>query len=114
MGDVKYAEDLGAAVVKTDKGRVTVFANGHIMVIAGKEESEALLDEVCTDILRVQMCTGCKICEKNCPRGAIKIAQTIVVDEKKCNRCGKCANGCIAADRAARIISRLRKTNRES
>ena len=30
LGDVKYDEDLGAAVIKTDYGRATVFANGHI------------------------------------------------------------------------------------
>ena len=42
IGEVKYAEDLGAAVLKTDKGRATVFANGHIMIIAGKEEAEEL------------------------------------------------------------------------
>ncbi|MDD1761916.1 MAG: phosphoadenosine phosphosulfate reductase family protein [Methanothrix sp.] len=107
LGEVKYAEDLGAAVVTTEKGRVTVFANGHIMIIAGKEEAEALLRDASSVILRVQMCTRCKICEKNCPRGAISIADTIVIDEAKCNRCGKCADGCIAADRAARIISRL-------
>jgi len=107
LGDMKYAEDLGAAVVKTEKGRVTVFANGHIMIVAGKEDAEALLHEVCTIILRVQMCTRCKICEKNCPRGAISIVDTIAVDETKCNRCGKCKKGCIAADRAARIIARL-------
>lgn len=111
LGDVKYAEELGAAVVKTDKGRMTVFANGHIMIIAGKEESEALLHEVCNIILRVQMCTRCKICEKNCPRGAISIADTIVIDEMKCNCCGKCADGCIAADRAARIIAKLTSLN---
>ena len=107
LGEVKYAEDLGAAVVTTEKGRVTVFANGHIMIIAGKEEAEALLREVSSAILRVQMCTRCKICEKNCPRGAISISDTIAVDKTKCNRCGKCSKGCIAADRAARIIAKV-------
>ena len=47
LGEVKYAEDLGAAVLKTDKGRASVFANGHIMIIAGKEEAEELLRDVC-------------------------------------------------------------------
>ncbi|MDQ1282934.1 MAG: phosphoadenosine phosphosulfate reductase, partial [Euryarchaeota archaeon] len=107
LGEVKYAEDLGAAVVKTERGRVTVFANGHIMIIAGKEEAEALLREVSSVILRVQMCTRCKICEKNCPREAISIADTIAVDKTKCNRCGKCSKGCIAADRAARIVAKV-------
>ena len=45
LGEVKYEEDLGAAVVKTDYGRATAFANGHIMIIAGKLEAEELLQK---------------------------------------------------------------------
>ncbi|MDD1750881.1 MAG: hypothetical protein LUO89_13525, partial [Methanothrix sp.] len=114
LGDVKYAEDMGAAVIKTDKGRATAFANGHIMVIAGKEQAEELLRSICMTVLRVQMCTRCKICETNCNRGAITVAETITIDEKKCNHCGRCAKGCIAADQAAKIYSRLDATGKAS
>ena len=107
LGEVKYAEDMGAAVIKTEKGRVTAFANGHIMIIAGKKQAEELLRSVCETVLRVQMCARCKICEKNCNRGAITVAETITIDEKKCNHCGRCAKGCIAADQAAKIYTRL-------
>ena len=110
LGEVKYEEDLGAAVIKTEKGRVTAFANGHIMIIADKERAEELLRDVCETVLRVQMCTRCKICEKNCNRGAITVDETITIDEKKCNHCKKCAKGCIAADRAEKIYARLIKT----
>jgi phosphoadenosine phosphosulfate reductase len=108
LGGVKYAQDLGAAVLKTEKGRASVFANGHIMIIAGREEAEELLRDVCQTILRVQMCTRCKICEKNCPRGAIVVAETIRIDERACNHCKKCEAGCIAADRAAKIFREKR------
>ena len=47
-------------MLKTEKGRASVFANGHIMIIAGKKEAEELLRDVCQTILRVQMCTRCK------------------------------------------------------
>jgi len=107
LGEVKYEEDLGVAVIKTEKGRITAFANGHIMIIAGKEQAEELLADVCMAVLRAQMCTGCKICEKNCPRGAIAVAETMTIDAKLCNHCNKCAAGCIAADRAAKIYARL-------
>ena len=109
LGEVKYAEDLGAAVVKTDYGRATVFANGHIMITAGKSEAEELLRRVSETILRVQMCTRCRICMKNCNQGAITVNDTITIDEERCNRCGKCAEGCIAADQAAKIYRRLGK-----
>ena len=105
LGEVKYAEELGAAVVETNKGRISVFANGQIMIIAGKEEAEELLQSVCRTILRVQLCTGCRICEKNCPRGAISVSHTLAVDGNKCNRCQKCSQGCIAEERAGRILN---------
>lgn len=113
LGEVKYEEDLGAAVVKTDYGRATAFANGHIMIIAGKLEAEELLRRVSETILRVQMCTRCRICIKNCNQKAITVNDTITVDETKCNHCGKCASGCIAADQAAKIFHRLAKQTAE-
>lgn len=107
LGEVSYSEDLGAAVIRTKWGRVTIFANGHIMVVAPEKAAEDLLRRASEIVLRVQMCTRCKICEKNCSRGAIYIRDTIVIDEKKCNRCGKCSQGCIAADQASKILRKL-------
>lgn len=109
LGDVKYEEDLGAAVVKTDYGRATAFANGHILIIAGRLEAEELLRRVSETILRVQMCTRCRICMKNCNQKAITVNDTITIDENLCNRCGRCASGCIAVDQAAKIFHRLIK-----
>jgi phosphoadenosine phosphosulfate reductase len=107
LGEVKYAEDLGAAVIKTEKGRITAFANGQILIIAGKEQAEQLLQDVCETILRAQLCTRCRICEKNCSRGAISVAETMTIDARLCNHCKKCARGCIAADQAAKTYARL-------
>ncbi|MFZ3133816.1 phosphoadenosine phosphosulfate reductase family protein [Methanothrix sp.] len=104
LGEAKYEEDMGAALLKTDKGRATVFANGHIMIIAGREEAEELLQKVVEVILRVQMCTKCGICLKNCRRGAISLENTFIVDHERCNHCGKCARGCIAIDEAKKIL----------
>lgn len=107
IGEVKYEEDMGAAVLKTDKGRATVFANGHIMVIAGKEEANELLQNVVEVILRVELCTKCGICIKNCSQGAITVQDTLIVDQHRCNRCGKCGRGCIALDEGRKIWKRL-------
>jgi phosphoadenosine phosphosulfate reductase len=103
LGEAKYEEDMGAALLKTDKGRATVFANGHIMIIAGREEAEELLQKVVEVILRAQMCTKCGICIRNCSRGAITLEDTIVVNQERCNHCGKCDRGCIAIDEAKKI-----------
>jgi len=100
LGETKYEEDMGAALLKTDKGSATVFANGHIMIIAGREEAEELLQKVVEVILRVQTCTKCGICLKNCSRRAISLENTFIVDHERCNHCGRCARGCIAIDEA--------------
>ena len=42
------------------------------------------------------LCTGCTLCAKNCPSGAIlgkrKFAHSIIVD--RCSGCGACADAC--------------------
>lgn len=40
-------------------------------------------------------CIGCKICEKKCPSGAVKVENDhAVIDHSKCTNCGECANAC--------------------
>lgn len=40
-------------------------------------------------------CIGCKICEKNCPTGAIKVTDNFAsIDYDRCINCGECAKKC--------------------
>ncbi len=40
-------------------------------------------------------CIGCKICEKNCESGAIKVVDNLArIDYSLCNSCGKCFEVC--------------------
>jgi phosphoadenosine phosphosulfate reductase len=109
LGSVKYSESLGTAILETKDGRCTVFANGHLLVVAPKEKADDILKRVVETVLRVQMCTRCKICEKSCKRRAITIKETIAIDEKKCNRCKKCFQGCISAAEASKLFRTSRK-----
>lgn len=40
-------------------------------------------------------CIACKICEKNCPAGAITVTDFVAtIDQSKCISCGKCVEKC--------------------
>lgn len=109
LGNVKYSEELGTAIVEIGKSRATVFASGHILVVAPKEKADDILRKIIETILRVQMCTRCKICENKCGRRAIRVTDTIAVDEKRCVRCGKCLQGCIAASEGLKLLHAIRR-----
>ncbi|MCJ7443962.1 MAG: phosphoadenosine phosphosulfate reductase family protein [Methanotrichaceae archaeon] len=105
LGKTKYSDELGVANLTLDDCSCTLFANGHILVIAPERKAKSILKKLVETILRVQMCTGCGICEKSCPQEALKIIETMEVDEKRCNLCGKCAKGCIIANQALKMIT---------
>ncbi len=45
-----------------------------------------------------RFCTGCRLCRKECPRGAIKIINyKAYVDYSKCNECYRCIYVCPSA-----------------
>ncbi len=71
-----------------------------------REEYEAHIVEkrcpagVCRDLITYyivpELCTGCLVCKRACPAGAIsgEKKQPHVLDESKCDRCGICAASC--------------------
>lgn len=44
----------------------------------------------------VDRCSGCGVCEVECPDGAITVRDTAVVDDKICSGCGICVATCPA------------------
>ena len=47
LGAVKYSEDLGTAILEAEDGKCTVFANGHLLVVALEHKADSLLFESC-------------------------------------------------------------------
>jgi len=45
-------------------------------------------------VIDENLCTGCKICERGCIYGAIKVDKAARVDPEKCYGCGLCATLC--------------------
>ena len=46
------------------------------------------------DVCKVS-CIACGMCEKNCPKNAIKVTNNVaVIDYEKCDACGTCAEKC--------------------
>lgn len=70
IADVPYAADVLVPCANKDRG--------------------PLAKSLCT-----VSCIGCRVCEKNCPAGAITVADNFAsIDYTKCTSCGLCAEKC--------------------
>ncbi|TFG57410.1 MAG: reductase [Methanomassiliicoccus sp.] len=98
IGKVKYSPEFEVAMVKTKNATLKIFGGGHISAIGPtKEEAKYLFRAGVEAFLRGQLCTSCRICERNCKFGAITTDGQLKVDEYKCRQCGKCSEACVVA-----------------
>ncbi len=98
VGKVRLVEDFGVAMVDSENGQGRVFAGGQISAIGRTpERATKLFDEIARAVLRAHMCAKCGICAKTCPERAIKLEESISVDDEWCTRCGKCSESCVVA-----------------
>lgn len=98
VGEVRLVEDFGVAMVGSEKASAKVFAGGQISAVGDRpKDASDFFDEVARAVLRANLCTKCGICVRTCPSEAIKLEDTIAVDEGRCTMCGKCAESCVVA-----------------
>lgn len=94
----------GVAVVDTAKckgcGKCTKICPNHLIEMIPAEQKYGVL---CSNIDSAKItkavckngCIGCKICEKKCSVGAIKVENNhAAIDGAKCTGCGNCVNAC--------------------
>jgi len=100
IGKPTYSEDLDMTLVRAKRGTAKLFAGGQIYASSDDRETALrLFEDTVKQVLRASLCARCMICVKACPRRAIKVGRAggILVDEAKCDQCGKCTRGCVVA-----------------
>jgi len=98
---------------KNGKGKVVVKHSGAVSVSAGnKSEAERLFDVAAFAAVRSVFCTGCSLCENNCPTGAIRVMDcgngkfAPRIDGTACNSCGLCSTHSLMKCPAWLLLSR--------
>ncbi len=96
LGEVRYSEDLGVLVVQTREGSIKLYADGTFQVNGGdRETAEGLFEVAARQLMRAVKCTGCRICEKACPKNAISFEDGHIRVDDGCDGCGKCDGVCV-------------------
>lgn len=94
----------GIAVIDTDKcgacGECVIACPKNLIEIVPKSKKYIVKCQSCDKGAQMKSkcsvgCIACRICEKNCPSGAIKIENNhAVIDDEKCTGCGICKEKC--------------------
>lgn len=98
IGQVKYSKDYEIALVKAKDSTLKVFGGGQLVATGPTpEKAHAIFEAGAKALLRAQLCTECGICVRNCRARAISLDHGLLINEDRCNQCGRCAHACVVA-----------------
>ncbi|MBT3224943.1 MAG: NADH-quinone oxidoreductase subunit NuoF [Deltaproteobacteria bacterium] len=106
--DLDQLEELGHQIKNTSQCGLGQTAPNPVLTTLNyfREEYEAHVQDKCCPahscsalvnfMINSENCTGCMICTKDCPVGAIsgEKKQVHFIDQEKCIKCGKCITTC--------------------
>ena len=108
LGSMVYAKELGMLMVKTETGNTKLFSNGNLLVSSEtKEKAVSLFKEAAKQLVRLSRCTGCGICVKACPVGAVSMNEGKPSVRENCIRCGKCTESCVVTKYFNKFVTDL-------
>lgn len=106
VGDARYSDEYEIALLRLPVGRARIFGGGQVSVNAPDSRSaRAVFDQAVRAFVRAMMCTECGICEKGCPRKAVRIDGGMRVDPSRCNSCGRCTRSCMVSHYHDKLMS---------
>jgi NADH-quinone oxidoreductase subunit F len=108
-GDIELLERLSAAVINGSLCALGRTAPNPVLTSIRyfRDEYEAHIKDkrcpagVCKELISYHIidekCTGCRLCEKACPSGAITFVEKrkpVILNHEKCIKCGACYDVC--------------------
>jgi len=106
LGEVRFAEDMGVAIVRRGQLSAKLFESGQIVVTGPRTETvRPFLRELVGVVLRAARCSKCNLCVKSCRKNAIVVRQAPEVDWSRCDRCGRCARSCVLVKYADKLVA---------
>jgi NADH-quinone oxidoreductase subunit F len=87
---------LGKSAANPIRSTLKFFREEYEAHIVGKKCPAGVCRDLITYYIVPELCTGCLVCKRACPAGAIsgEKKQPHVLDESTCDRCGICAASC--------------------
>jgi len=83
LGNTVYVEEMGILFFKIGTGSVKFFSSGNLLVSSETKEKLSAFLRMSQAIIRFTHCTGCGICIKVCPTGAVSLNERrLCVSEK--------------------------------